>query len=68
MPVFEELKCVVAPIEIFEETFPLPLLKNTPLIEPVVVKEPEISTVFAAKSPFISGVPEPDAIYNLLLS
>ena len=25
-------------------------------------------TVFAAKSPFISGVPEPDAIYNLLLS
>ena len=25
-------------------------------------------TVFAAKSPFISGVPEPDAIYNLSLS
>ena len=25
-------------------------------------------TVFAAKSPFISGVPEPEAIYNLLLS
>jgi hypothetical protein len=25
-------------------------------------------TVFAAKSPFINGVPEPDAIYNLLLS
>jgi hypothetical protein len=25
-------------------------------------------TVFAAKSPFINGVPEPDAIYSLLLS
>jgi hypothetical protein len=25
-------------------------------------------TVFAAKSPFINGVPEPDAMYNLLLS
>jgi hypothetical protein len=25
-------------------------------------------TVFAAKSPFINGVPEPDAIYNLSLS
>jgi hypothetical protein len=27
-----------------------------------------IDTPFAAKSPFINGVPEPDAIYNLLLS
>ena len=34
----------------------------------VTVKEPEIFTVFAAKSPFINGVPEPDAMYNLLLS
>ena len=25
-------------------------------------------TVFAAKSPFISGVPEPEAMYNLSLS
>ena len=39
-----------------------------PVIEPVTVKEPEMFTVFAAKSPFISGVPEPEAIYNLLLS
>jgi hypothetical protein len=67
-PVLEELKFVVAPIEIFVETFPPPLLKNTPLIEPVTPKDPEMFTVFAAKSPFISGVPEPDAIYNLLLS
>ena len=52
----------------FEGTFPLPLLKNKPLIEPVTPKEPEISTVFAAKSPFINGVPEPEAMYNLLLS
>ena len=36
--------------------------------EPLRVCIPVISTVFAAKSPFINGVPEPDAIYNLLLS
>ena len=113
----EELKFVVAPIEIFEGTFPLPVLKNKPLIVPfepdveiepvtpkdpvisadpvygnagpppppppfnaneavpksepvndVAVKEPEIFTVFKAKSPFISGVPEPEAIYSLLFS
>jgi len=164
VPVAEELKFVVAPIEIFVETFPPPLLKNKPLIVPfeplveiepvtpndpvisadpvkgkaappplpvltvignvvpsplvnvivfedtdavtkafgvkdaveakleltafktyedvtafeavpksepvndVAVKEPEMFTVFKAKSPFISGVPEPDAIYSLLLS
>jgi hypothetical protein len=68
VPVAEELKFVVEPIEMFVETFPPPLLKNTPLIEPVTPKDPEIFTVFAAKSPFISGVPEPEAIYNLLLS
>jgi len=68
VPKLIELKFVVAPIEMFVETFPLPLLKNTPLIEPVAVKDPEMSTVFAAKSPFISGVPEPEAMYNLLLS
>jgi len=157
-PVAEELKFVVEPIEMFEETFPLPLLTNKPLIVPfepdveiepvtpndpvisadpvygnvvsgayealkafvaneavvakleltaldaltaneavvakleltafktyeavtafdavpksepvndVAVKDPEMFTVFAAKSPFISGVPEPDAMYNLLLS
>ena len=50
------------------ETFPLPLLKNTPLIEPVTPNEPEMFTVFASKAPFISGVPEPEAIYNLLFS
>jgi hypothetical protein len=27
-----------------------------------------MSTVFAAKSPFINGVPEPDAMYNLSFS
>ena len=115
-----ELKFVVAPIDMFVEMFPLPLLKNKPLMVPfeplveiepvtprepvikadpvngkddpppalgaheadtaneavpksepvndVAVKEPEMFTVFKAKSPFISGVPEPDAIYNLLLS
>jgi hypothetical protein len=39
-----------------------------PIIEPVTVKDPEMFTVFAAKSPFISGTPEPEAIYNLLFS
>ena len=46
-------------------------LEAVPKSEPVrdvAVKDPEISTVFAAKSPFISGVPEPEAMYNLLLS
>ena len=37
-------------------------------VRDVAVKDPEMFTVFKAKSPFISGVPEPDAIYNLLLS
>ena len=39
-----------------------------PVIEPVTIKEPEIITVFVKKSPFINGTPEPEAIYNLLLS
>jgi hypothetical protein len=39
-----------------------------PVIEPVTIKEPEIITVFVKKSPFISGTPEPEAMYNLLLS
>jgi hypothetical protein len=51
-PVAEELKFVVAPIEIFVETFPPPLLTNKPLIvpfeplveiEPVTPKDPVIS-------------------------
>jgi len=51
VPVVEELKFVVAPIEMFEEMFPPPLLKNKPLIvpfepdveiEPVTPKEPVI--------------------------
>jgi len=46
-------------------------LEAVPKSEPVndvAVKDPEMFTVFKAKSPFISGVPEPEAIYNLLLS
>jgi hypothetical protein len=39
-----------------------------PSIGPVTIKDPEIFTVFAEKSPFINGVPEPEAMYNLLLS
>ncbi len=41
---------------------------NSEPVRDVAVKDPEMFTVFKAKSPFISGVPEPDAIYNLLLS
>ena len=37
-------------------------------VNDVAVKEPEIFIVFKAKSPFISGVPEPEAMYSLLLS
>ena len=49
---------------------PAPGLKNpeVAVTDPVTVKEPEMFTVFKAKSPPINGVPEPDAIYNLLLS
>ena len=36
--------------------------------EPLRVCIPVISTVFAVKSPFINGVPEPEAIYSLLFS
>ena len=39
MPVAEELKFVVEPIEMFVEIFPSPLLKNKPLIVPF---EPDI--------------------------
>ena len=51
VPVAEELKFVVAPIEMFVETFPPPLLKNKPLmvpfepdveIEPVTPNDPVI--------------------------
>ena len=51
-PVAEELKFVVAPIEMFVGTFPPPVLKNKPLIvpfepdveiEPVTPKDPVIS-------------------------
>ena len=50
-PVAEELKFVVAPIDMFVETFPPPLLKNKPLmvpfepdveIEPVTPNDPVI--------------------------
>ena len=37
-------------------------------VRDVAVKAPEMSTVFVAKSPFINGVPEPEAMYSLLLS
>ena len=53
-PVAEELKFVVAPIEMFVETFPPPLLTNKPLmvpfepdveIEPVTPKDPVIKAL-----------------------
>jgi hypothetical protein len=43
-PILEELKFVVLPIEMFVSTFPPPLLKNTPLIEPVTPNDPFIVT------------------------
>jgi len=42
VPVLEELKFVVAPIEMFVETFPPPVLISKLLIEPVTSKDPVI--------------------------
>ena len=42
VPVLEELKFVVAPIEMFVETFPPPVLISKLLIEPVTPKDPVI--------------------------
>jgi len=65
-PVAEELKFVVAPIEIFVETFPLPLLKNKPLmvpfepdveIEPVTPNDPVIKAL-PVKGNVVSGAYE----------
>ena len=42
MPVLEELKFVVAPIEIFVGTFPPPVLISKLLIEPVTPNDPVI--------------------------
>ena len=41
---------------------------NEPVIIPSTFNDPEIVTVLVEKSPPIKGVPEPEAIYNLLLS
>ena len=67
VPVAEELKFVVTPIEIFEETFPPPLPKNKPLIvpfepdveiEPVTPKDPVISVgPVTPKDPVICAGP-----------
>ena len=62
-PVAEELKFVVPPIEMFEETFPPPLLKNKPLIvpfepdveiEPVTPREPVIIAFPVKGNPFVA--------------
>ena len=55
VPVAEELKFVDAPIEIFEGTFPPPVLTNKPLIvpfEPLVEIEP-----VTPKDPVIKALP-----------
>ena len=54
VPVAEELKFVVAPIEIFEETFPPPVLISKLLIEPVTVN-PDPDTT---NEPVITADPE----------
>ena len=54
-------------IHVIVVAFPLKSNRE-PVSEPITITEPEIFTVFAAKSPFISGTPEPEAMYNLLLS
>ena len=54
-------------IHVIVVAFPLKSNRE-PVSEPITITEPEIFTVFEKKSPFISGVPEPEAIYNLLFS
>ena len=63
--VFEDTDAVTKAFGVNEAVVAVP--KSEP-VKDVAVKEPEMFTVFKAKSPFISGVPEPEAIYNLLLS
>jgi hypothetical protein len=63
IPILEELKFVVAPIEMFEGTFPPPKLTNKPLIvpfdplveiEPVTPREPVISAFPVKGKPFVA--------------
>jgi len=63
IPVAEELKFVVAPIEMFEGTFPPPKLTNKPLIvpfepdveiEPVTPKDPVICAFPVKGKPFVA--------------
>jgi len=64
IPVLEELKFVVAPIEMFEGTFPPPKLTNKPLIvpfdplveiEPVTPKDPVICAFPVKGKPFAAN-------------
>ena len=62
-------KLELTAFKIYEAVTALEAVPNSePVIEPVTIKDPEMFTVFAAKSPPINGVPEPEAIYHLLLS
>ena len=63
IPILEELKFVVAPIEMFEGTFPPPKLTNKPLIvpfdplveiEPVTPKDPVICAFPVKGKPFVA--------------
>ena len=63
IPVLEELKFVVAPIEMFKGTFPPPKLTNKPLIvpfdplveiEPVTPKDPVICAFPVKGKPFVA--------------
>ena len=62
VPVAEELKFVVEPLEMFEETFPPPLLKNKPLMvpfEPDVEIEPVTSNDPVIKADPVKGKAAP---------
>ena len=66
--VFEDTDAVTIAFGVKDDVEANEAVPSKDPVKDVAVKEPEMFTVFKAKSPFISGVPEPEAIYNLLLS
>ena len=63
-----EAKLELTAFKTYEAVTAFDAVPKSEPVNDVAVKEPEMFTVFKVKSPFISGTPEPDAIYNLLLS
>ena len=63
-----EAKLELTAFKTYEAVTAFDAVPKSEPVKDVAVKDPEIFTIFKAKSPFINGVPEPEAMYNLLLS